>query len=121
LNNAGCPEIIDPEKNKREQSWTSFYRMLVSESMLGECAKFINQLDSNNPIDQEFKVIIEQSEEAYLSTERPMANITHVEHMPTLPADLQLTIANTRKDIEDMLLRAVVSGNSYTVEQAMKE
>lgn len=50
-----------------------------------------------------------------------MANIAHVEHMPTLPAELQLTVANTKKDIEDMMLRAVVSGNSYTVEQAISD
>lgn len=121
INEAGCPETIDPEKNKLEQSWTSFYRMLVSESVLGECANFINRMDPNDPIDKEFIEILKQSDEAYLSPERPMANIAHVEHMPTLPAELQLTVANTKKDIEDMMLRAVVSGNSYTVEQAISD
>lgn len=120
-NESGCPQVIDPEKNKQELNWIVDFRMLISEALLGDCAKFANQLDPNNPIDMEFKTIIEQAEDAYLSKERMMANITHVEHMPAAPAEVQLTVTNTRQEIEDMLLKAVVSGENYTVEKAMED
>ncbi|MCP1307957.1 hypothetical protein [Paenibacillus tyrfis] len=59
--------------------------------------------------------------EAYLTPERPIADITNPEHMPTLPQDLQMISTNTDKVINDLWIKVIVSGPSYTPEQAMAE
>ncbi|TLS54167.1 extracellular solute-binding protein [Paenibacillus antri] len=114
----GCPTPIDTEKNKKEQSWTADYRMLVSAALFGECAHFKNQLNPEDPVDAEYLEIIKQADAAYLNPETPMADLTHVEQMPTLPKDLQLIVTNTAEQMKSFMQQALIGGSKVTVEQA---
>ncbi len=117
----GCPAPTDPNKNKDELDWNIDLRMLVSPAFFGVCGKYENQLDQNNPIDKEFLQIIKEADEAYLTPERPIADYTHGEYMPSLPKDLQLIVTNTGEQMNSYFQQALVGGNKYTVEQAAKQ
>lgn len=118
LDENGCPKPIDADKNAQELNWTGDLRMLVSSGLFGECSSFKNTLDLSNPIDQEYLEIIEQSDAAYLNPETPLAELTHGEHMPTLPEDLQLIVTNTKDQMTAYSQQGQLGGNGYTVEQA---
>ncbi|RAU96128.1 extracellular solute-binding protein [Paenibacillus sp. YN15] len=117
----GCPVIISKEKNKIEKDYLTDFQMLRSAVTFGDCSKFESQLDLSNPLQKEFQEIIHQAEKAYLDPSRPMPQITHIEHMPSIPQELQLILTNTDQPIADMFNKAVVSGKSYTVDQAIAD
>ncbi len=123
-----CPVPIDQEKNKAEQTWTGDMRMLVSQTIFGDCWKIKNSLDpNNNPVHKEFIAIVDQAEAAYLSPDRPIADVTLGEYMPAIPADLStIRITSGGNYAADgqfvaNLNKAVVSGSKYSVEQAIKD
>lgn len=118
MGESGCPAPIDPEKNKKEIDWTGDMRMLVSSGLFGECTHFKNKMNPNDPIDREYLEIVEHSDRIYLDPKAPMADLTHVEQMPTLPKDLQLIVTNTQEQMLSFYQQALIGGSKYTVEQA---
>lgn len=44
--------------------------------------------------------------------------LTHSEHMPQLPKELQVKFTNVTTAIDDIFTRAIISGSNYTIEQA---
>lgn len=118
VNDKGCPVPIDAEKNKQELSWNGDMKMLVSSALFGECGHVKNTYDPNDPIQKEYLEIIEQSDAAYLNPDTPLAELTHGEHMPTLPEDLQLIVTNTEEQLKAFSQQGVLGGSKYTVEQA---
>lgn len=117
----GCPKPIDKDKNAKELDWTGDMRMLVSSGLFGECASVKNTMNPNDPIDQEFLTIIEQAEAAYLNPETPLAELTHGEHMPALPDDLQLIVTNTESQMTAYSQQGLLGGSGYTVEKATED
>lgn len=116
-----CPQPMDTEKNKKELDWNVDFRMLNSPGLLGKCATMASKLNPDNPIDKEFLTIIELAKEAYLDPARPISMITHGEHMPNPPQELNVIWGNTNKFTNDVTSKAVVSGSTYSVEKAMEE
>ncbi|GBG07119.1 ABC transporter substrate-binding protein [Paenibacillus agaridevorans] len=118
MGESGCPTPIDAEKNQKELGWMADYRMLVSGGLFGDCGSFKHQLDPNNPVDQEYMAIMDQADAAYLNPKAPFAEMTHGEHKPTIPKELQLINTNTREQITSMYQQSLIGGSKYTVEQA---
>jgi putative aldouronate transport system substrate-binding protein len=58
---------------------------------------------------------------SYLSKDRAPAYLTHPEQMPAMPADLQTVTNNAFKTILDGWQKSVISGASYTTDQALKD
>ncbi|QYR21748.1 extracellular solute-binding protein [Paenibacillus sp. sptzw28] len=118
----GCPEVIvDEARQKKELSWMGDFILLNSSATWGKCADFASTLDPSKPLEKEFLGIIDMAKKAYLDPVRPIAELTSSEHMPTLPQDLQLIVTNANKTIADTINKAIVSGASYTVEQAIED
>lgn len=120
--NNGCPVPIDLEKKKKEVSYAGDLAML-SQVDLANFTK-CNSIDMVENPTQNQKDLYElrlQSFDAYLSKDRPVPYLTHPEHMPALPADLQTVTSNAFKTILDILQKSVISGDSYTIDQAMKD
>ncbi|WP_127579596.1 extracellular solute-binding protein [Paenibacillus koleovorans] len=116
-----CPVILDADKKKKELDWNIDMRMLVSTTAFGECGTYKSTLNPNNLFDMGFKKIVEQSDTAYLNPARPIAEITHPEHMPSLPSDLQLIVTNTSAQMESYYQQALIGGSKYSVEQSVKD
>ncbi|TDG00298.1 extracellular solute-binding protein [Paenibacillus piri] len=117
----GCPQTINEDKWKKEVSWTTDFQMLSHFYLEGKCGLFSSQLDTGNPVNKSFKAIVDQANAAYLTTERPFPEFMHPSYYPSYPKDLQIIATNLEKQINDMMVKAIVSGNSYTVDQAIKD
>lgn len=120
----GCPQPIDVEKNKREL-YTDDLNMMRSELLFGKCAEvYLVNLRPEVPIQKELLDIQLKSKEIYVNKERPIPSLGY-DFLPVLPDDLQTIYKSTRKsnDIDkgDIWLKALVSGDTYTAEQAVKD
>lgn len=116
----GCLAPIDAEKFNKEVSWNIDFQLLLSRIELGSCTDIQSQLDPSKPLEKDFLRLIKENNEANLSDDVEYAPITYGEHMPTLPEDLNIINTNVSK-IGDIYNKAIVSGPSYTIEQAYKE
>lgn len=115
----GCPVAIDIEKNKKELIWNSDYQMLTNTGAMGNCVDYANQLDPNKPLDKEYIELIKEGREAYISPDRPYT--IEVVLPVSLKDDLLVINSTVTNTIISIYTKAVVSGTSYTVEQAMKD
>jgi len=116
----GVPVIIDRDKYNREVAWASDgFTMLVpysvKEPFLSKTAGF--NLDV--PLEREGYELHKQALRIYLDTGVPFVDPTHSEHLPQPPRELQIISANL--NTREFFVRAVVSGSTYTVDQAVKD
>lgn len=116
----GCLQPINAEEFNKHVSWNIDFQLLLSRIEVGACTDIQSQLDPSKPLEQDFLRLIKENNEANLSADVEFAPITHGEHMPTLPEDLNIINANVSK-IADIYSKAIVSGPSYTIEQAYKD
>ena len=119
-NDKGCLVPINAEKFSKEMSWNLDFQLLLSQIELEPCAGILSQLDPEKPLEQEFLELVKQNNEANLSADVEYAPITHGEHMPTLPEELNVINTNVAK-VGDIYNKAIVSGAAYPVEQAYKD
>jgi putative aldouronate transport system substrate-binding protein len=115
----GCPQFISEDLAK-QVTFASDFNMISSSSIyLEKCTDFKNTLDPNKPIDQEFIKFIDIAQEAYVSKDRPEPGFTHRSTLPATPTDILLIETTTSKPISDLLAKAIVSGPSATVADAI--
>lgn len=118
----GCPKIIDSESVKNQLSYKNDLMMMFSTDFTNKCSDWWNYNESNaTPMQLEYKELRYDAVEAYVSKERPNPALTSAEHMPLIPQDLQLNQTNGFKAMEDALTKAIISGASYTVDQAIAD
>jgi putative aldouronate transport system substrate-binding protein len=123
----GCMKPIDPEKNKKELNWTNDLYMMSSILLFGKCS-FYAQLAEESDGQKATKALTLKAEELYISKDRPIPTLKP-EYMPVLSQELSLIMKNVEKQVSppnigakgDLWLKAIVSGSSYTPEQALKE
>lgn len=123
----GCPKPIDPEKNKKEISWLGDLAMMHSPLLFGKCS-FPSNLPEETDSLKLVKQLAMKADELYVSKDRPIPTLKP-EYLPVLPQELSLIIKNVEKQVAppnignkgDLWLKAIVSGASYTPDQALKE
>jgi putative aldouronate transport system substrate-binding protein len=116
----GIPTIINRDKHNQEVAWTSGdYTLLVPYSVKEPFESKTAGFNPSIPLEREGYELYKEAIRLYMSTTVPYADLTHSEHMPQLPADLQIISANL--NMKDFFYRAIVSGSSYTVDQAMRD
>ncbi|WP_066196031.1 type 2 periplasmic-binding domain-containing protein [Gracilibacillus timonensis] len=121
LDKNGCPKIIDGE-HKEEVGYMTDAAMLSSSSFVTEdkCG-YETMFNEDIPIEKEGLELYKMGEEVYFDLDRPYSEITHSEHMPQLPKELDITIGQTGDAINDLWVKAIVSGSDYSVEQALED
>ncbi|GIP16466.1 lipoprotein LipO [Paenibacillus montaniterrae] len=117
----GCPVTIDEETYKNEVSWNSDYGMLYSRLEDGKCGYTEAFFDENVPSQKEGLRLFKEAREVYMEKIPVGEGITHSEHMPQLPKDLQTKMSNLSTQINDLFTKSIIGGSKYTVEQAMTE
>ncbi|MDF2837030.1 MAG: hypothetical protein K0Q63_2670 [Paenibacillus sp.] len=118
----GCPKMIDTEAVKNQMAYKADLMMMFSTDFENKCSDWWNYNESNaTPLQLEYKELRYDAVEAYVSKDRPNPAITSSEHMPLIPEDLQLNQTNGFKAMEDALTKAIISGASYTVDQAIAD
>lgn len=122
LNDQGCPVFIDAEKaNTEVSSYAREYRMLESAVLDEQCGLTEHKFNLDDPNGVEGLRMWREVQKAYLDTSRPLAEITHPEHMPSLPREEALIASTVEKQVEDLMMKAIISGSSYTVQDAIDE
>ena len=115
----GMPVIIDRDKHNREVAWAVDFTMLVPYSVKQPFGSKTAGFNPDVPLEKEGYELHKEALRIYLDTGVPYGELTHSEHLPQLPANLQILFANL--NMRDFFTRAVVSGSGYTVEQAAKD
>lgn len=114
----GKPVILDQEKYKNEVSWASDFSMVYSRLEEGKYGYAETQFDETVPAQKEALRLFRESVQTYM-TDLPVGEgLTHSEHMPQLPKELQVKFSNVTTAVHDLYTRAIISGSKYTVEQA---
>ncbi|WP_261800279.1 extracellular solute-binding protein [Paenibacillus sp. PAMC21692] len=121
LDTAGCPVLTEGDK-KGEVGYMTDATMLSSSMLVleGKCGT-ANMFNPEIPIEKEGLDMFELGKDIYFDLNRPYAEITHSEHMPQLPNELSITLGETNKTIGELWVKAIVSGSSYSVAQALEE
>ena len=113
----GCTQIIDQEKYQQEVSYTGDFRMLANKDLNEKVCPLVDP----TPAQVKSKELQELSQKYYVSEDRPEPYLTIPELMPALPSEMQLVVTNAFKTILDNFQKSVVSGSSYTPDQALQE
>ncbi|MDF2924581.1 MAG: hypothetical protein K0R57_3495 [Paenibacillaceae bacterium] len=117
----GCPRAINPDLRKVEISYAGDLTMMTTGISDNEACN-IRTFDKTIPNMVDWLKIRKEARALYENPAVPLYTITHpTEHMPTLPADLQKINSDWTQQSKDIIAKAVVSGGSYTTEQAIKE
>ncbi|MEK5164222.1 extracellular solute-binding protein [Paenibacillus sp. FSL R5-0527] len=118
LEEDGKPVITDPDKYKNEVSWAADFAMLYSRLEEGKYGYAEAQFNEEIPYQKEALRLFRESMATYM-TDLPVGEgLTHSEHMPQLPKELQVKFTNVTTAIDDIFTRAIISGSNYTIEQA---
>ena len=117
----GCQQFINKEKTDPKIKYTAAYTMLFSPIVEGSCGQFQASLNPNDPIEKQYLDLMKQAYEIYLDEKHPMPDFTHPEHIPAMPGQLQTSFNNATKNIGDIWTKAVISGNSYSIDQAFQD
>lgn len=115
----GKAKIIDIEKHKNEVAYNSDFRMMVGTASMLQYESDTDNFDLNDPMQKEGYELYKNALKIYLDPKVPYADLTISEHMPQMPGDLSTVNANITLD--DFYSKAIVSGSSYTVDQAIKD
>lgn len=112
----GKEVTLDKDKYDKEVSWLGDFRMLGGQHTINEYTKYLADLDQSKAFDKEVYDMLQQAFDLYISKDRPMANI--LLYAPGVPDDIQFIASNAEKPVSDLWSKAVVGGNSYSVEKA---
>ncbi|MBA2939001.1 extracellular solute-binding protein [Paenibacillus sp. CGMCC 1.16610] len=117
----GCPEVLDAAKQKKEVTdLTVDMRMLQSAAPYTKCDAPLIKFKSD-PRKEEYQKFQDDFFKTYLNFDRSYPELTISEHMPTPSKDLNIIETNTDKAIGDIWLKAIVSGEKYSISQALKD
>lgn len=117
----GCPAMIDEDKFKNEVSWNNDFGMIYSRLEDGKCGYTETFFNEESPSQKEGLRLFKEAREVYMKQIPVGEGITHSEHMPQLPKDLQTKMTNISTPINDLFTKSIIAGNKYTVDQAMTE
>ncbi|NBD24684.1 type 2 periplasmic-binding domain-containing protein [Paenibacillus glycinis] len=117
----GCPQVIDTDKTKTEVSYDVDLQMLSSGILDAKCGKIANKFNPDNPIEKEGLAMFTKAMDIYMDPNKPYVEITHPEHMPQIPKDIDAISANLTKPIADIWVKAILGGKDYTPEKALAD
>lgn len=121
----GCPNAIDPEKNKIETGYLGQdYNMVFSVPEGGKCFFTAGTFNVEKPEEKLAKDMFKANLDIFYDLIDQQANwpgLTHSEHLPSVPQELLVDLQNASTEIPNIFKSAMVSGSSYTVDQAMAD
>lgn len=118
----GCPKAITTDEAKAQRVYINDLLMIYSTSFEDPCSGWWNaNKDNSTELLLKYTDIRFEASKAYVSKDRPTPAITHQEHMPLLPDEMQINQVNGFKAIEDIVTKSIISGESYSVEKAMAD
>lgn len=118
----GCYQVIDKDKTKKQVTDITVDMLFLANNALkyDQCSIPLVRY-GNDPRKQEYQSFYQSFRDTYLNFNLPYADLTHSEHMPIPPKDLNLIQTNADKAIADIWTKLIVSGDKYTADQALKD
>lgn len=116
----GCPRAINPDLRKIEINYNTDLNMMATTIDSKEICN-LPVVNKEIPYAEEWSVIRKETRDLYENPAVPLYTFTHSEHMPTLPADLLKINNDWTQQSKDLIAKTVVSGGSYSVDQAMND
>ncbi|RTE08369.1 extracellular solute-binding protein [Paenibacillus whitsoniae] len=117
----GCPQPISADKNKKEKDYNGDFKMLMTKYYLKPCVVDGVGINSTNAFDQEWIKISKEMDKLYLDPNHMKEGFTHPNTRPSLDKELNATFNDGYNQMNDFMVKAVVSGDSYTIDQAFKD
>lgn len=112
---------IDEKKNETEMGYLNDYRMFMPKYMVKSNSVDGRQLDSTDPIDQEWLAVSAEMDKLYLDPAHPHPGFTHAKFRPSLDKAMTTTFNDGWNNMNDTMAKAVVSGSGYTVDQGVED
>jgi putative aldouronate transport system substrate-binding protein len=117
----GCPKEVDPVKTKNEVSAYGDFTMMSSLVLLDKkCGMQEAQFNVGDP-NQKDVLGLQKLAISYIDPSKDFSTVTHPEHLPGLPKDLQQIEASTKQALQDLYNKGIIGGDKFTPEQAIKE
>lgn len=116
----GCPSVLDPHKVKYEVSYNIDYRMFAT-GINQKCGYIINKFNPEIPEQKAALDMYKDAQQVYLDPSKQYPGLTVTEHMPVFPNGLNMIQTALLKDIADLYVKAILSGSSYSPEQAVQD
>lgn len=117
----GVPVTLDKAKYDKEVSWIGDFRSIGPQYHVTEYEKYKQDLDLTQAFDKEVYDLLNRAFPLYMSSDRPYAGLTLDRYMPSLPNDIDFINTYAEKSVQDIWNRAILGGNQYTAEQAVKD
>jgi putative aldouronate transport system substrate-binding protein len=116
----GCPRVTNPDLRKIEMNYNTDMFMAATTIDSKEICN-VPVVNKDIPNAEEWYKIRNETRDLYENPAVPLYTLTHSEHMPTLPADLLKINNDWTQQSKDLIAKSVVSGSSYTVDQAITD
>lgn len=114
--NTGAYVPKDADKFKTEVSYNMDYYMPSSKVI--DPYDTVLPFDTSDPIQAEAKDLIIKADKMYLD---PSLTFYQLMIRPSMPDDLNIIQTNIGTQIDDIFTKCILSGNDYTVDQAMAD
>ncbi|MBD2847800.1 extracellular solute-binding protein [Paenibacillus sp. IB182496] len=122
----GCPIAINPEKRKQEMGYQGDMNMLnwrdvQNPECFGVTAYLNPDMSSLSEAAAGLAKLRVDGYALYVNKETPLPLYTMMDYMPSMPQDLQMLNTNALNAIQDIWVKAIIGGTSYTVDQAVAD
>ncbi|MFC0215529.1 ABC transporter substrate-binding protein [Paenibacillus chartarius] len=115
----GCPMPLDPQKVKNEVGYAGDYEIFLSR--VDKCDFLVNKFDASKPEQKAALEMYKKAQDTYMNPGKQYAGIALTQYMPTFAGDLNVIHTTLHKQITDLYVKAMLSGDKYTPEQAVKD
>lgn len=116
----GCPGVLDPYKEKYEVSYNADYQMFVTD-IQQKCGYMVNRWNPQVPEQRTALELFKKAQALYLDPGKQYPGLTVGEAMPVFPNRLNAIQTALLKEIADLYIKAMISGVTYSPEQAIKD
>lgn len=116
----GCATYPDSEKWTTEAGYAGGYGLFLSRGT-DKCNFVVNLFDPADELQKAGLDMYLAAKEMYLDPSKQYPGFTLGDHIPGLPSDLDVIRANVLKEINDLYVKAIVSGAKYSADQAVAD
>ncbi|MHA7963228.1 extracellular solute-binding protein [Paenibacillus sp. CAU 1782] len=118
--NGGCPVYTDDLKWRTEVGYAAAYGLFLSRGT-EKCHFVENQFNPDDEVQRKGLEMYREAYKLYLDPEKEYPGLTLGDHVPGLPNELDEIRTKALKETTDFYVKAIVSGERYSAEQAVED
>jgi putative aldouronate transport system substrate-binding protein len=114
----GCPQPIDPEKNKKETSYLTDFNLLTMSYKTTTNCPYENLLDTKDPIQKEYYDLVKKMNEVVFDPTREF--VQPISSYPDYKDDLSVIKVNVLKNMSSIWDKSIVD-SKYPMDKALED